>query len=236
MGGLIFTAVLLLLVREGTADTAGTAVEPLGQSLSKALQDPAAIRHIREIKKKQNLRKKKKASKTGSKKKFSNRRKDNRIRNKNKNKYKNKNKIKKNATGRKLKKKVDKSKRKKTRGKKRKGNNNSKRRIRKKISRKKERGKKKSSNKKSKKNNNRKRKTVKNIRSSCKDVSCLNNLLQVLKVDKDTVQNFMQQKKRIDKKLSLAGNKKGKSNVTASAKSSLESSLGGREIRDLFHI
>ena len=57
----------------------------------------------------------------------------------------------------------------------------------------------------------------------------MNNLLQVLKIDKDTVQNFMQQKNRIDKRLSLADNKKGKSNVTARAMESLAESLGGSE-------
>ena len=65
--------------------------------------------------------------------------------------------------------------------------------------------------------------------SSCQNISCLNNLLQVLKIDKDTVQNFMQQKKRIDKKLSLATSKQGKSNVTGSAMASLQKSLGGAE-------
>ena len=65
--------------------------------------------------------------------------------------------------------------------------------------------------------------------SSCQNISCLNNLLQVLKIDKDTVQNFMQQKKRIDKKLSLATNKQGKSNVTGSALESLQKSLGGAD-------
>ena len=72
---------------------------------------------------------------------------------------------------------------------------------------------------------NKKSKTRQN--SSCHNITCLNNLLQVLKIDKDTVQNFMQQKKRIDKKLSLAASKKGKSNVTSKAQATLATSLGG---------
>ena len=72
---------------------------------------------------------------------------------------------------------------------------------------------------------NKKSKTRQN--SSCQNITCLNNLLQVLKIDKDTVQNFMQQKKRIDKKLSLAASKKGKSNVTSKAQATLATSLGG---------
>ena len=75
------------------------------------------------------------------------------------------------------------------------------------------------------KEKNKKSKTRQN--SSCQNITCLNNLLQVLKIDKDTVQNFMQQKKRIDKKLSLAASKKGKSNVTSKAQATLATSLGG---------
>ena len=41
--------------------------------------------------------------------------------------------------------------------------------------------------------------------STCHNVTCLNNLLYVLKIDKDSVQNFIQQKKRIDDRLTLAG-------------------------------
>ena len=64
---------------------------------------------------------------------------------------------------------------------------------------------------------------------TCSEISCLNNLLQVLKIDKDTVQNFMQQKKRLDKKLNLASNKKGKSNVTGETVAALRKSLGGEK-------
>ena len=38
----------------------------------------------------------------------------------------------------------------------------------------------------------------------CRDISCLATILQVLKVDKDTVRNFIQQKKRIDSRVNLA--------------------------------
>ena len=79
-----------------------------------------------------------------------------------------------------------------------------------------------------KRKNQRKNKKLRQS-SSCQNISCLNNLLQVLKIDKDTVQNFMQQKKRIDKKLSLATSKQGKSNATGLAVASLQKSLGGAE-------
>ena len=74
-----------------------------------------------------------------------------------------------------------------------------------------------------------KKKTKLRQSSSCQNISCLNNLLQVLKIDKDTVQNFMQQKKRLDKKLNLASNKKGKSNVTGETVAALRKSLGGEK-------
>ena len=94
--------------------------------------------------------------------------------------------------------------------------------------RKKGKGKGNGKNKKRKRKNQRKNTKLRQS-SSCQNISCLNNLLQVLKIDKDTVQNFMQQKKRIDKKLSLASNKGGKSNVTGSAMESLQKSLGGAD-------
>jgi hypothetical protein len=37
----------------------------------------------------------------------------------------------------------------------------------------------------------------------CSNMSCLNNLLYVLKINKDAVQNYMQKKKRIDTRLEL---------------------------------
>ena len=37
------------------------------------------------------------------------------------------------------------------------------------------------------------------------DISCLNDILEVLKIDKDMVQNYIQQKKRLDTRLTLAG-------------------------------
>ena len=40
--------------------------------------------------------------------------------------------------------------------------------------------------------------------TGCQNITCLNTMLQVLKLDKDTVQNFIQQKKRIDARLTLA--------------------------------
>ena len=41
--------------------------------------------------------------------------------------------------------------------------------------------------------------------SNCKNLTCLNDILEVLKVDKDTVQNFIQQNRRLKSRLELAG-------------------------------
>ena len=41
--------------------------------------------------------------------------------------------------------------------------------------------------------------------SNCSNLTCLNDLLEVLKVDKDTVQNFIQQNRRLKSRLELAG-------------------------------
>jgi len=72
-----------------------------------------------------------------------------------------------------------------------------------------------------------KRKSSKQSTGSCQNVTCLNTLLQVLKIDKDTVQNFIQQKKRIDSRLSLAGKKGNKSDSTDATMKLLSASLGG---------
>jgi len=72
-----------------------------------------------------------------------------------------------------------------------------------------------------------KRKSSKQSTGSCQNVSCLNTLLQVLKIDKDTVQNFIQQKKRIDSRVSLAGKKGNKSDSTDGTMKLLSASLGG---------
>merc|ERR1712228_957520 len=71
------------------------------------------------------------------------------------------------------------------------------------------------------------RKSSKQSTGSCQNVTCLNTLLQVLKIDKDTVQNFIQQKKRIDSRLSLAGKKGNKSDSTDATMKLLSASLGG---------
>ena len=63
--------------------------------------------------------------------------------------------------------------------------------------------------------------------SSCKNVTCLNTMLQVMKIKKDQVKNFLKQNIRITKKLALAGNKGSKSSNVNSSISSLASSLGG---------
>ena len=142
----------------------------------------------------------------------------------------------KNKRGRKLKgrkrnkdKKVNKKRNKnKGKGRKKKTKRNRRRKT-KKDKKKRKKGKRKNKKKRRKGKWTKKRKIQSGQSSSCQNISCLNNLLQVLKIDKDTVQNFMQQKKRIDKKLSLATNKQGKSNVTGSAMASLQKSLGGAD-------
>ena len=58
-------------------------------------------------------------------------------------------------------------------------------------------------------------------------MTCLNTMLQVLKINKDQVQNFLKQNIRITKKIALAGSKGSKSSNVNSSLSSLMSSLGG---------
>ena len=55
------------------------------------------------------------------------------------------------------------------------------------------------------KNRKRQRKNYRQENSNCKNLTCLNNVLEVLKVDKDTVQNFIQQNRRLKSRLDLAG-------------------------------
>ena len=55
----------------------------------------------------------------------------------------------------------------------------------------------------------------------------LSRIVRVLKVDKDTVQNFLQQERRIMQRLSIAANKEGKSNFISKAMLTLAASLGG---------
>ena len=56
-----------------------------------------------------------------------------------------------------------------------------------------------------KKNRKRQRKNYRQENSNCKNLTCLNDVLEVLKVDKDTVQNFIQQNRRLKSRLDLAG-------------------------------
>ena len=63
--------------------------------------------------------------------------------------------------------------------------------------------------------------------NSCQNVTCLNTMVQVMKIKKDQVKNFLKQNIRITKKLALAGNKGSKSSNVNSSLSSLGSSLGG---------
>ena len=62
---------------------------------------------------------------------------------------------------------------------------------------------------------------------TCKNITCLSDLLQVLKIDKDTVQHFIQQKQRLDARLRLAEKKREKSDDFETTRDYLVSSLGG---------
>ena len=50
-----------------------------------------------------------------------------------------------------------------------------------------------------------KQSTTTAVQGNCNNITCLNDMLEVLKIDKDTVQNYIQQKRRLDSRLSLAG-------------------------------
>ena len=54
-------------------------------------------------------------------------------------------------------------------------------------------------------------------------------MIEVLKIDKDTVQNFIQQKRRLDARLILAENKRNKSDGFETTRDYLVSSLGGEK-------
>ena len=43
------------------------------------------------------------------------------------------------------------------------------------------------------------------VSGKCSNITCINDMLEVLKIDKDMVQNYIQQKKRLDGRLTLAG-------------------------------
>merc|ERR1712227_21421 len=57
---------------------------------------------------------------------------------------------------------------------------------------------------------NKNRQLTNNSSVGCQDIECLNKLVQVLKMNKDTVQNFIKQKKRMLARLSVIANKKKK--------------------------
>merc|ERR1711971_670209 len=65
------------------------------------------------------------------------------------------------------------------------------------------------------------------VTGNCNNITCLNDMLEVLKIDKDTVQNFIQQKKRLDSRLSLAGKKGDKSGDLNTTLKLLVESFGG---------
>ena len=58
---------------------------------------------------------------------------------------------------------------------------------------------------KKKKNKKQKNKELTKQFSNCSDLTCLNNLVFSLKIEKDTIRNFLAQEKRIATKLRLMG-------------------------------
>ena len=239
LGALIITVIVLLAISLTSGEE---------QQLAEARQGPAALQHreVRETKKENESFSKRKKKNGRAKKRR--KQKDRKLKKKSKktkkprkdvqkkkkrgnkpNKKGTKATKKRNRKGKNVKKKSKNIKKKRNNGKKNKNDKKKNRKNRKK--RRKNRKKKRRNGKDKKKKKTSKWKKKKKLRqsSSCQNISCLNNLLLVLKIDKDTVQNFMQQKKRIDKKLNLSNSKKGKSNVTAQAKASLQNSLGGEK-------
>ena len=81
--------------------------------------------------------------------------------------------------------------------------------------------------KKKRKNRKKKKNDFKDSRQGCQNVTCLNTLLQVLKINKDTVTNFLKQKKRLLTRVRLLENKGKKSNKTSTSATALGESLGG---------
>merc|ERR1712227_357607 len=55
-------------------------------------------------------------------------------------------------------------------------------------------------------NKNKNRQSTNNSSVGCQDIECLDKLVQVLKMNKDTVQNFIKQKKRMLARLSVIAN------------------------------
>merc|ERR1712130_147549 len=82
-------------------------------------------------------------------------------------------------------------------------------------------------NKKNQEGRKTKQSTATAVEGNCNNITCLNDMLEVLKIDKDMVQNFIQQKKRLDSRLSLAGKKGGKSGDLNETIGYLKKSFGG---------
>ena len=134
-------------------------------------------------------------------------------------------------------KKKEKAEKKKDRKKKRKERKQKGRKLkRERKQRKKKRGNKKDNRKKVEKEKKRKRKQkrrnglrkkTKSVTRQCQDVECLNTLLQVTKINRDTVKNFLRQRKRMVARLGVIENKVKKSNKTSTSMSTLANALGG---------
>ena len=61
----------------------------------------------------------------------------------------------------------------------------------------------------------------------CQDVECLNTLVQVLRMNRDSVTNFLKQRKRLVSRISLLANKASKNNKTNASLDHLADALGG---------
>ena len=72
-----------------------------------------------------------------------------------------------------------------------------------------------------------KRKNKQDSSDECKDVECLNTMVQVLRMNRDAVTNFLKQRKRLVSRISLLSNKASKNNKTNASLSHLEDALGG---------
>ena len=66
-----------------------------------------------------------------------------------------------------------------------------------------------------------------NSTESCQDVECLNTLVQVLRMNKDAVTNFLKQRKRLVSRLAILASKADKSNKVNASLTHLTDALGG---------
>merc|ERR1712106_868232 len=77
-----------------------------------------------------------------------------------------------------------------------------------------------------KKNKGKRRKVTDSRQDSCQTLECLNDLVQTLKVEKDTVRNFLAQEKRVQSKIKLMQSKQSKKGDRWETAMFLEKRLG----------